>query len=732
MKKLLTIFSCALVFSSLAQNDSLGTIDLMEVTVSSVPLGERLKFSTQQVAVLDQTKLKYLSQPSLAEVLSQSGQVLVQKSQLGGGSPIVRGFEANKVLLVLDGVRMNNAIYRGGHLQNVMSVDNNFLDKVDLLFGSQSVAYGSDAFGGVLHFHTIKPLRSGSSAMVYKTNLMTRYGTAMNEKTVSGQVQGGNNRFGFATSISYSDFGDLVQGSVRKASYPEFGKLKEYVIRVNDRDSVVGNENQNLQKNSGYTQFDFLQKLEYRPDDNSAILLNVQGSTTSNVNRYDRLTDRSAGQPTFAQWYYGPQNRFLADLSYKNYASNRFYDQIAVNVNIQDIEESRHTRRLGNSAIKSQVERVKIYGGALHLRKSIGRNELDYGLDYTYNDVDSKATFYNYNTTTTTTADTRYPDGGSDMGYLGVYIAHRIKLSDKWILNDGIRYSNVQLNTYFTDKTFFPFPFSSASNNYAAVNFSLGTAYSFREHSRVFASFNTGFRAPNVDDLAKVFDSKSGENLIVPNPDLKAEYTYQSEVGFESTLSDYLKFGINAWYTILQNGLAVLPSKLAGQDSVLYAGKQTAVVSTQNVNRAYIAGLSLNIDGKITSHLGYSATASYTYARIRNANGTESPLDHIPPTYGRIGLNYQHSKWRAEVYSLFNAAKRLSEYSNSGEDNLQYATKDGMPSWYTINARVAYQALKYLNLQAACENIADQNYRVFASGISAPGRNFVVTARLNF
>lgn len=157
-----------------------------------MPLGERLKFSTQQASILEAAKIKFFSQPTMAEVLSQSGQVLVQKSQLGGGSPILRGFEANKVLLVVDGIRMNNAIYRGGHLQNVISVDNNFIEKIDILFGSQSVAYGSDAFGGVMHFHTLKPLIAADSKRVYKSNLMTRFGSAMEEKTVSAQLQGGN------------------------------------------------------------------------------------------------------------------------------------------------------------------------------------------------------------------------------------------------------------------------------------------------------------------------------------------------------------------------------------------------------------------------------------------------------------------------------------------------------------------------------------------------------------
>lgn len=732
MKNYITYIICLISFVSNAQNNTIDSINLDEVKISAVPLGERLKFITQQTAILDKSTIKNLNQPTLAEVLSQSGQIVVQKSQLGGGSPIVRGFEANKVLLVVDGIKMNNAIYRGGHLQNVITVDNNYLERIDLLFGSQSVAYGSDAFGGVLHFHTIKPLMNNNSKMLFKTNLMARYGTAMKEKTVSAQVQGGNNKFGFATSMSYSDFGDLLQGSVRKDAYSNFGKLNQYVTRINNKDSVVTNSDPNLQRRSGYTQFDFLQKLEYRFNSNNKILLNIQGSTTSNVNRYDRLTELTNGKPTNAEWFYGPQNRFLTAIKYTNTSSNMIYDIIELNVNFQNIDESRNSRKLNAASLKSQVENIKIFGGAINLRKNFNKNELDYGLDFSYHDVTSKATFTNYNTSAITNADTRYPDGGSNMNYLGIYAAHRIKLSDNWSINDGLRFSNVGLNANFVDKTFFPFPYSNVSNKYNALNFAIGTAYQLNAMHKVYASINTGFRAPNIDDLGKVFDSKAGSLVVVPNPDLKAEKTYQFELGYNANVSSYFNIGVNGWYTLLKDGLVVAPYKFNGQDSITYGGKKTAVVSSQNVNEAVVYGFSVNIDGKFTNNIGYYGNATSTVGKINNTNGTTSPLDHIPPFYGKFGVFYNKSKLRIDLYSLFNGAKKLVDYSTSGEDNLQYATADGMPSWYTINARIGYQFIKNLSLQVACENIMDQNYRVFASGISAPGRNFVFTARYNF
>ena len=108
------------------------------------------------------------------------------------------------------------------------------------------------------------------------------------------------------------------------------------------------------------------------------------------------------------------------------------------------------------------------------------------------------------------------------------------------------------------------------------------------------------------------------------------------------------------------------------------------------------------------------------------------PLDHIPPTYGRVGLKHDVKKFSAELFTVFNGWKRIQDYSSSGEDNQIYATQDGMPAWQIWNINTNYQASNKLSFSFQIENIADLHYRYFASGISALGRNYVVQARLSF
>jgi hemoglobin/transferrin/lactoferrin receptor protein len=89
-----------------------------------------------------------------ADLLANSGHVFVQKSQLGGGSPMIRGFSTNRVLITVDGIRLNNAIFRGGNVHNVISINPFNIEKTEIILGSGSVIYGSDAIGGVMNFYT--------------------------------------------------------------------------------------------------------------------------------------------------------------------------------------------------------------------------------------------------------------------------------------------------------------------------------------------------------------------------------------------------------------------------------------------------------------------------------------------------------------------------------------------------------------------------------------------------
>ncbi|MBC7486431.1 MAG: TonB-dependent receptor [Cytophagaceae bacterium] len=707
-----------------------------EVIVSASKFEENKKDVAQQVQVIKASELSFMNQQTTAEVLQQSGNVLVQKSQLGGGSPIIRGFEANKVLIVVDGVRMNNAIFRGGHLQNVLSMDNTILDRTEILFGPGSVVYGSDALGGVMHFYTKNPsLASSQQKVNFKTNAFARYATAYDEKTGHVDFNIGLKKIAFLSSITISDFGDLQQGSNRKSSYGDWGKRNFYVERINGKDSMVTNSDVNVQKQTGYRQYDFLQKVLFRQNENINHVLNFQYSTSGNVYRYDRLTEvNGGGIARSAQWYYGPQSRFLGSYRLNLKGDNLFYNKASVILAFQDVKESRHNRNFNSSNLNHRKEHVNVYSVNVDLEKTIKeKHELRYGAEFVYNTVNSKAERENIITGAKSDLDTRYPNGGSTMQTIAFYATHSWHITKKVVLNDGLRYSNINLHSSFGDKTFFPFPYNDITQKSHAVNGNLGLVYMPGADWRFTVLGSSGFRAPNVDDMAKVFESTGGR-LVVPNPELKPEYTYNVELGASKTIAQRLRVEATGFYTWYINALTSQKTQFNGSDSIVYNGINSAVYHTTNAAEAYIYGLNVALYADITSNLSFSSTLNYTYGRIKT-DSTDYPLDHIAPIFGKISLMYKMKKMKVEAFTLYNGDKLSKDFNLQGEDNQAYSLEPvngKVPAWYTFNIRLAYQINDYLQAQVALENIMDTYYRVFASGISAPGRNAVFTLRARF
>lgn len=704
-----------------AQKDSTyKKLDLTEIIISANKFEQIRKESPNQIEIITANKIAFQNTANTANLLEQSGNVFVQRSQAGGGSPILRGFESSRVLIVVDGIRMNNAIYRSGHLQNVMRIDQNMLDRAEVIFGPSSVMYGSDALGGVINFRTKNPELNKKSANGY-----VRYASAFGEKTAHFDFNLGRKRLGSLTSFTISNFGDVIQGSNRSEKYPHFGKRTYYVERQNEKDVSKLNEDENKQIGSAYSQHDFFQKLSYQQSKKINHILNFQYSNSSDVPRYDRLTEVRNGLPRFAEWYYGPEKRMM--LAYQlELKDERIYDKAFFSAAYQNINESRITRSFNNVNRKSQFEEVKVFSINADFQKTLKKNSLNYGLEIVSNDVSSKANFKNIITNLESNADTRYPDGKNRMNSWAVYLSDQLRINNKVILNGGLRYNSTNLSSVFIEKVFFPFPFDYIEQKTAAITGNLGLVYNLSSKTKISLIGSSGFRTPNIDDLAKVFESVTG-TLIIPNPSIKPELTYNGEVSLHKEIGK--KFIIEATFfnTYFKNAIVIDAFSLNGQNTVLYNNVNSKIVAAQNKSNAIVNGWNLAIYTKISPYLTFSSSLNKTKGNIDD--GKDTPLDHIPPLFGRSSLKYQKDVLQIEIFSLYNGWKKLIEYSPSGEDNLIYATPEGMPSWTTFNVRISYKINRNLNLQLACENIFDRNYRNFASGISSAGRNFMITVR---
>lgn len=715
------------------KNDSTKIISLNEVVVSVNKIPESIKNITQEVKSIDSSKISKSMSHNVADLLAGVG-IHVQKSQLGGGSPVLRGFEASRIVLMIDGVRMNNLIYRAGHLQDIIKTDIESLEKVEVLFGPSSTVYGSDALGGVINMFTKTPKLSSNSKISRKTSVALKYETADEGMMAHVENNLGFDRFASYTSFTYNKYGDLKGGKTKNPFYEEDYGLRKYyaVYKGQGLDSLIKNEDPYLQVGSSYNQYDIIQKFLFIQNNKFSHSLNLQFSNSSDIPRYDRLTDPSSTTGLkSSEWYYGPQTRML--ISYDlNYTSNtKLFDKMNLNLNYQSLEESRHNRNFNSKNLSNRFEKVKTGGMNLGFIKSTKNHSIRYGIDILLNSLNSTAHKLDIVANTTSKLDTRYPDGKNNMNNLAIYLSDTWRASKKFTIVEGVRAGYSTLRSTLVDTALmFHLPYTEIKQNTPVYSGNLGLIHKPGDNSKISILLSTGYRVPNVDDLSKIFGSAPGK-VIVPNPDLKPERTINYELGYSQTIGGQMKIEGSVYYTDFYNIAVVEEFKYRGSDSLLYDGTMSRVYANQNKDKAYIAGASGNLLVRLTKNISFDLSAIYTYGRIKT-DSIDQPLDHIPPFSISSSLKFHPGKLKTELSFNYNSWKKLKDYYLNGEDNEQYATPVGMPAWYTFNFRISYPILNQLNLQLGVDNIFDIQYRTFASGINAPGRNFIFSVKSTF
>lgn len=662
-----------------------------------------------------------------ADALGSSGQIFIQKSQLGGGSPIIRGFSANSVLIVIDGIRMNNAIYRSGNLQNVISLDANTLQEAEVVFGPGSVIYGSDALGGVMDFHTKTPKFSEVESL--SGSVLTRYASASNELTGNMQFTYSTPTLTSFTNISYSQFGDLRTGNNRTDEFPDFGKRFEYIERRNGMDVILPNDNVNKQIASAYDQTNFLQKFRFNLGPFADLSYSAHISSSSDIPRYDRLIQRDGNVLSNAEWYYGPQKWQMHQLQTRLYYPTKFYDQVKINAAYQTIEESRNTRRYTSDMLTTRLEEVGVISVNADFEKLLtDTDEMYYGIEFIGNDVQSSASTLNLATDEVSAASTRYPDGGNKWYSFAGYLSTKQQLGTKLFMNSGIRYSFVSLKSEFKDRSFFNFPFEEIKLSNGALSGSLGLVYLPNSEWKLNTMFSTGFRSPNIDDVGKIFDSEPG-NVVVPNPDLKPETSYNIEYGIERKLGKGFHIRFVNYFSFLRDALVRRNFTFNGQSQILFDGTLSQVQAEVNAGEAFIWGLSF--DTRINLGQGISLESTLTYTTGEDTV-EKLPLRHVTPLFGQTALTLRQDKLIAQFLIKYSGGIDFEDLAPSEQNKTHLYTTDGALPWTTYNFNTSYQLNEHYSIGLNIENILDTHYRPYSSGISAPGFNATLSLRANF
>lgn len=704
-------------------------LDMDELVVSATRWKQSKRDVPNRISSLDVEHVELQNPQTAADLLESSGEVFVQKSQQGGGSPMIRGFATNRLLYTVDGIRMNNAIFRGGNIQNVISLDPFVMENTEVFFGPGGVIYGSDAIGGVMSFSTLTPqFAEGEDDLNLGGKLVGRYSSANNEKTGHFNLNLGGKNWATLTSFSYTDYGDLRMGN---NNGPDDYLKPFVVVREGNEDVVVENSDPLVQDPTAYSQFNIMQKLRYRPNAAWDINYGFHYSETSDYDRYDRLSEVDEnGVPRSAVWKYGPQIWMMnnVNITHEN-TESRVYDFASLRLAHQFFRESRIDRRFNHSRLRTQLEEVLALSANLDFEKNFSRSNLFYGLEGVRNEVESDGSAIDIETGAAIFVRNRYP--AADWNTLSAYANYQHQLTEKMMLQSGVRYTNFFVNADFTNHQSL-FPYLEASENWQneAVTGSLGWVYNWNKKSHVSANVSSGFRAPNVDDVGKVFDF-TADNLTVPNTALGAEYAFNAELNFSKIFGDFLKFDFSIYYTFLNNAIVRRPFEVEGSPTLEMEGQVYNVFALQNAAFGEVYGINAAIELKLAKNLRLTSTFNYQLGEEEMEDGSTTRSRHAAPWFGITRLKYNLKAFDVQLYAAYSGA--ISAESLNLEETFKpfiYPTDENgnlySPGWYTLNVKMRYTITKNFSATLGVENLTDQRYRTYSSGIAANGLNFII------
>ncbi|MGY6561477.1 MAG: TonB-dependent receptor [Luteibaculaceae bacterium] len=709
------------------------SFNLDAVVISATRWSQNKRDVPGKITTIRPEDFEFRSPQTTADMLGMSGDVFIQKSQQGGGSPMIRGFSTNRLLMVVDGVRMNTAIFRGGNIQNVLNVDPFSLESTEILFGPGSVAFGSDAIGAVMNFSTLSLQfnESGDDAVVTSGGASVRAATANSEFSGNVHVKIGSKKWASVTSVSTQNYGDLRMGSNGRDEL-----LSRFIVdRIDGQDVIRDNPNPLMQTPSGFNQINLMQKVGFKPNENWLLSYNFHLSEISEFARVDRLIElRPNGLPRSAVWNYGPQRWYMNHVKAEHNNGGRLYDNMAISFAHQYFEESRIDRNFGANALRNQIERVNAYSANIDFSKRLSeKSSLFYGAEAVVNTVNSTAFATNIVSNERSDFRTRYPN--SDWQSYGAFVNYQYKVNDKFTVSTGARYNHFLLNSDFTTQ-FFDFPFTEASINNGALTGSLGFVYAPNEKNLFSANVSTGFRAPNVDDAGKIFENVGGA-ITVPNPNLSSEYAYNAEIGYAKIFGEKVKFDVSVFYTYLDNALVRREFAFNGEETLVIDGEPRTVLAIQNSAFAEVFGFQAALEAKLGR--GFYIEGRYNLQRGDEEldNGSRSALRHVAPAFALARLGYQKNKVRLEFFAIHNAEVPFRRLAFEEREKFPIYVTDGdgnlfSPSWYTLNIKAQYIINKNANVTVGIENIEDRRFRPYSSGLVAAGRNFTLGFNTRF
>jgi outer membrane receptor protein involved in Fe transport len=630
------------------------------------------------------------------DALTEEVGVVVQKTNMGGGSPVIRGRTGKEILILLDGLRFNNSTFRRNH-QYLNTIDLNAVDRIEVIRGPASVLYGSDAMGGAVNVFT---RRYDLDQPGFHGRLYSEASSANLGLVTHLALEGGTGDIGVTAGATYKTFDDLRAGQ-------------------GAGDPVGAVDQGGRQVPTGYDEYDISFTMNSRLSDHETLDFLYLYSQAWEVPRSDVLIPnderpvapdlRRDFDPQILRWY---------EARYRYGNAGELVERFEAKVMFANPEETR--RRIRTSDPDTQVnETDEILTPGIGLQWDLRVAEdhlLTTGAEGYYEQVRSSRESVDL-TTGAVDSDLpgRFPDGSVYQSY-GVYAQDEWQIAEDWRWTGGLRYSLFKMRLDFEDLTIGPVgPIGTQSETFDDLTFATGLTHRVSESTWVYGSISQGFRAPNLDDVAVLGDFASGER--VPNLDLDPETVWSFEAGAKHRGPRWRGGGAAAaaFYDNLFDTEVAFTA--GGQEFFQVANRGRATVYTLEGWAEYVTRES---DGASPEHVLFAnAFGNWGYNRT-----AEEPLSKVPPPQGELGYRLEdvRGRWFGEIFAR--GALEQNRLSQADLDDPRIPD-DGTPAWWTLNLRGGILLGDHVNLRAAIENLFDYRYRVHGSGIDAAGINFV-------
>jgi outer membrane receptor protein involved in Fe transport len=606
--------------------------------------------------------------------------VYLQQTTPGQGAPIIRGLKGSSILHLVDGMRLNNAIFRSAPTQYIALVPTAAVERIEVLRGTPASLYGSDAVGGVVQLVTRVP-RFESVRPEYRGELYAAYDTAELGRMLSATIDAGNSRIATSFSGEFLDTGDRRTGG-------------------GDR---IGP--------SGYESRAARWVLAGRPDDDRSWLFDVHYLEQPETPRVDELVPGfGQAEPSSSEFSFRPNRRVFVHGRYGREAGAFGLDW-SVDLAWQRIDDDRVSRDFEATDRRLESNRSDLYGFIVSGSRVTDSGSWVAGIETYLDEVSSARSEENILDGETTELAPRFPDG-SRIERVDVFGNTEQYVSARNILSGGLRASHENVSLPETSVSI------AASVSVTDLSGDVGWIFNANDSWQIVANAGFGFRAPNVFDLGTL-GNRPGNRFNIPNPDLDSERVVQFDAGVRFT-GDRGHFELML-YTL--DYADRITSVLTGD--VTPEGRD--VVRSVNAADSTVRGFESGTSFDLNDTMSLEAVLNYTWSEERVTGSPAEPGDRIPPLSGRLNVSYDAGgDFRLDAWLRFAGGQdRLS----SRDVRDIRIDPNGTGGWGIVGARGSWDVTGGWQFTLGIENGFDKHYRVHGSGLDAPGRNFMVSVR---